>query len=117
MSEYHISETGAVRKHPTRTFTRHFETTAEDGIDEIVNFIRPAMQRFNSKKLGRHRRGTVQLVEFQGLYIGSDRYRLSLMFTTGSRYFYVQDFRSGDRLRFHKYGLIDFRPLLRRLSR
>ena len=116
MSEYHISETGAVRKHPTRTFTKHFETTAEDGF-AIIHAINRATRCFNAQKFGRHRRGTVQIAGCRGEHLGGNQYRISLMFTTGSRYFYVQDFRSADRLRFHKHGLVDFRPLLRRLSR
>lgn len=117
MSEYHISETGAVRKHPTRTFTKHFETTVTDAENwKIQRQLREMLRSANAKKFGRHRRGTVFLASVTSRFVAEGRYKWSLTFTTGSRFVSFTD-PLGDRHQFERCGLFDYRPVLKRLSR
>jgi hypothetical protein len=97
-------------------FTKHFETTDASGW-EIIRKLNRMLRFGNARKFGKHRRGTVRLVKVTGLRVAEGRHRFSLTFQTAGRFIYVLDPFTGQRVRYEAHGLIDFRPLLRRLSR
>jgi hypothetical protein len=113
-----IDENGNARRVSARTFTKHYETTVTNADNwKIARQLSRMLRSANAKKLGRHRRGTVFLSEATSHWVAEGRYRWSLTFQTGSRFVRVLDVPTGGWLRFERHGLMDFRPLLRRLSR
>lgn len=70
------------------------------------------LNRFNAKKIGKNRRGSLFLYEAKIADNSDETFRITLKFARShSRFFVV------DGCRFKKYALFDFRKLLKRLAK
>ena len=96
------------------TFVKHY-TISGTNWDAIIGLQRELLHRFNDRKFGRHRRGTVQAIGMKGARLPSNNWRVSIQFATGvSRFYRIRDILSMRSYRFEKHGLADFGKHLRK---
>ena len=100
-----------------KTFVKHYMISGTNW-EAMIELQRDLLHRFNGRKFGRHRRGTVQAVGMEGTKLPSGNWRVSIQFATGisrfCRVWHLQDAQSLRVHRFERYGLADFGKHLRK---
>jgi len=100
-----------------KTFVKHY-TISGTNWDAMIGLQRDLLHKFNCRKFGRHRRGTVQAIGMEGTELPSGNWRVSIQFATGisrfCRIWYLRDSRDLRVFRVEKYGLADFAKHLRK---
>jgi hypothetical protein len=97
-----------------KTFVKHY-TISGTNWNAMIGLQRDLLHRFNARKFGKHRRGTVQAMGMEGTRLPSGNWRVSIQFATGvSRFCRVLDTRDMRWRRFERHGLADFGKHLRK---